>query len=166
MFFAKTLLFGDFWRKLMQIIVIILIGRTAEIELLERYVASANAEFIVLYGRRRVGKMFLVNQVFNGRFTFAMTGVLDGSKEEQMCAFVDALDLFGFECKERPENWMSAFTVLRKFLMHKVSSGEPCIVFIDEIPSLDTQGSGFVKALGHFRNNSRIWKSVALFASS
>lgn len=131
----------------------ILIGRTAEVELLERYVASANAEFIALYGRRRVGKTFLVNQVFKGRFTFAMTGVLDGNKEEQMDAFVDALDLFGFECKERPENWMAAFTVLRKFLMHKVSSGEPCIVFIDEIPSLDTQGSGFVKALGHFWNS-------------
>ncbi|MCQ2105458.1 MAG: AAA family ATPase [Fibrobacter sp.] len=130
-----------------------LIGRNAEIELLERYVASANAEFIALYGRRRVGKTFLVNQVFKGRFTFAMTGVLDGSKEEQMGAFVDALDLFGFECKERPENWMAAFTVLRKFLMHKVSSGEPCIVFIDEIPSLDTQGSGFVNALGHFWNS-------------
>ncbi len=46
--------------------------------------------------------MFLVNQVFKGRFAFAMTGVLEGSKEEQMDAFVDALVLFGFECKEVP----------------------------------------------------------------
>lgn len=63
--------------------------------------------------------MFLVNQVFKGRFTFVMTGVLYGSKEEQMDAFVDALDLFGFECKERPENWMAAFTVLRKFMIRE-----------------------------------------------
>ena len=130
-----------------------IIGRSTEIELLERYIASKNAEFIALYGRRRVGKTFLVNQTFKDRFAFSMTGVLDGKKEEQIDAFRDAMDIFGYQCQERPSNWMEAFTQLRKALSEKTAKDSPCIVFIDEIPSLDTQGSGFTKALGHFWNS-------------
>ena len=130
-----------------------LIGRNTEIELLERYIVSKNAEFIALYGRRRVGKTFLINQTFKDRFAFSMTGVLEGKKEDQIEAFLDAMDIFGYESKERPNNWMEAFTQLRKALSDKVAKDTPCIVFIDEIPSLDTQGSGFTKALGHFWNS-------------
>ena len=130
-----------------------IIGRSTEIELLERYIASKNAEFIALYGRRRVGKTFLINQTFKDRFAFSMTGVLDGKKEEQIDSFLDAMDLFGYESEKRPQNWMEAFTQLRKALSDQISKGTPCIVFIDEIPSLDTQGSGFTKALGHFWNS-------------
>lgn len=131
----------------------LLIGRNSEMDLLEQYAASPNAEFIAIYGRRRVGKTYLVNQTFKDRFAFAMTGVLEGSKDEQIDAFMDAMDIFGYECKERPANWMAAFTQLRKALSAKASKPNPCIVFIDEIPSLDTQGSGFTKALGHFWNS-------------
>ena len=130
-----------------------IIGRNTEIELLERYIASKNAEFIALYGRRRVGKTFLINQTFKNKFAFSMTGVLDGKKEDQIDAFLDAMDIFGYESNKRPNNWMEAFTQLRKALSSKISEKSPCIVFIDEIPSLDTQGSGFTKALGHFWNS-------------
>lgn len=130
-----------------------IIGRNTEIQLLERHVASKNAEFIALYGRRRVGKTFLINQTFKDRFAFSMTGVLDGKKDEQISAFLDAMDIFGYETNERPQNWMEVFSQLRKALSSKISKESPCIVFIDEIPSLDTQGSGFTKALGHFWNS-------------
>ena len=129
------------------------IGRNSEISLLEQYTASSNAEFIALYGRRRVGKTYLINQTFKDRLAFSITGVLDGNKNEQIDAFMDAMDIFGYSCPERPENWMAAFTQLRKALSTKVKEKAPCIVFIDEIPSLDTQASGFTKALGHFWNS-------------
>ncbi|MBR3071958.1 ATP-binding protein [Fibrobacter sp.] len=129
------------------------IGRNSEISLLEQYTASSNAEFIALYGRRRVGKTYLINQTFKDRLAFSMTGVLEGNKNEQIDAFMDAMDIFGYSCPERPKNWMAAFTQLRKALSTKVKEKVPCIVFIDEIPSLDTQTSGFTKALGHFWNS-------------
>ena len=129
------------------------IGRNSEISLLEQYTASSNAEFIALYGRRRVGKTYLINQTFKDRLAFSMTGVLEGNKNEQIDAFMDAMDIFGYSCPERPKNWMAAFTQLRKALSTKVKEKAPCIVFIDEIPSLDTQTSGFTKALGHFWNS-------------
>lgn len=129
------------------------IGRNSEISLLEQYTASSNAEFIALYGRRRVGKTYLINQTFKDRLAFSITGILDGNKNEQIDAFMDAMDIFGYSCPERPKNWMAAFTQLRKALSTKVKEKAPCIVFIDEIPSLDTQTSGFTKALGHFWNS-------------
>ena len=134
-----------------------IIGREKEIAEFETYVKSGKPEFIAVYGRRRVGKTFLINQLFNGQMTFSMTGVLEGNFDEQIEAFMDAMDLYGFETKERPATWMRAFTLLRKALQSKVETGDKCIVFLDEIPSLDTHGAGFAKALGHFWNS---WASL------
>ena len=134
-----------------------LVGRNKELALFERYIHSGRAEFIAVYGRRRVGKTYLVNHAFANRFAFAMTGVLEGTRRDQMMAFTDAMDMFGNELPAPPDNWMKAFSTLRKFLQPKVDSGEPCIVFLDEIPCLDTHNSGFVKALGYFWNS---WASL------
>ena len=130
-----------------------IIGRHAEIAELERYITSDKAEFIALYGRRRIGKTYLINNVFKGRLSFSMTGVIEGSFKEQVEAFVDALDIYGFTCVKAPETWMEAFTILRKSLSPIAVKDKPCIVFLDEIPCLDTNGSGFAKALGHFWNS-------------
>lgn len=134
-----------------------LIGRNKESEELEKYISSGKAEFIAIYGRRRVGKTYLVNQLFNGRLAFSMSGIIDGEAKEQKEVFIQALEFAGHKFKSRPANWLRAFAELRLFLQPKVDSGEPCIVFIDEIPCLDTQRSGFIRALGHFWNS---WASL------
>ena len=86
-----------------------LIGREKEIKQLNDYVASDRPEFIAIYGRRRVGKTFLVNQLFGGKMAFSMTGVMEGTKDEQMEAFIDAMEEFGGELIEKPKTWMEAF---------------------------------------------------------
>jgi len=134
-----------------------IVGRNKELALLERYAQSNRSEFIAVYGRRRVGKTYLVNHAFANRFTFAMTGILDGTRRDQLMAFADAMEMFGNELAIPPDNWMKAFSMLRKFLQPKVETGETCIVFLDEIPCLDTHNSGFVKALGYFWNS---WASL------
>ena len=72
-----------------------LIGREKEIESLEAYVDSGQAEFIAIYGRRRVGKTFLINQLFRNRLAFSLTGIIDGTPSEQMESFVQALEFNG-----------------------------------------------------------------------
>ena len=134
-----------------------IIGREEEIRLLEQYVRSGKPEFIALYGRRRVGKTFLVNRVFGDRLTFSMTGVLEGNKAAQMHAFADAMDLYGNRMEKRPKDWYEAFQTLRHFLMGKMESGKRCIVFIDELPCFDTRQSDFTNALGYFWNS---WASL------
>lgn len=71
-----------------------LVGREQEIRLLKEYTSSDRPEFVAIYGRRRVGKTFLVNQQFAGKLAFSMTGVLNGTKNEQMEAFIDAMQEF------------------------------------------------------------------------
>ena len=134
-----------------------LIGREKEIRLLTEYTSSDRPEFVAIYGRRRVGKTFLVNHLFHGKMAFAMTGVLDGTSEEQMEAFIDALQEYSKKTVKRPENWMEAFRLLKEYLKRKVTLKRRCIVFLDELPSMDTQRSGFIRALGYFWNS---WASM------
>ena len=134
-----------------------LIGREREIKLLNDYVSSERPEFIAIYGRRRVGKTYLVNQLFGGKLAFSMTGVLEGTKDEQMEAFIDAMEEFSGELIAKPKTWMEAFRILKGYLKKKVEQNQRCIVFLDELPSMDTQRSGFVRALGYFWNS---WASL------
>ena len=134
-----------------------LIGREHEIKLLKEYTSSERPEFVAIYGRRRVGKTYLVNQLFNGKMAFAITGVLNGTKEEQMEAFIDAMQEYSGKLPEKPKTWMEAFRILKLYLKKKVTLKRRCIVFLDELPSMDTQRSGFVRALGYFWNS---WASL------
>ena len=86
-----------------------IIGREREITLLEQYIQSDQAEFIALYGRRRVGKTFLINSLFADKYAFSMTGVIDGEASEQMEAFVESLGFYGHEISQTPSSWMKAF---------------------------------------------------------
>lgn len=134
-----------------------LIGREQEIRMLKEYTTSDRPEFVAIYGRRRVGKTFLVNRLFDEKMAFSITGVLDGSMSEQMDAFVDAMQEYSGSLIDKPGTWMEAFRILKAFLKKKVKLKQRCIVFFDELPSMDTQRSGFVRALGYFWNS---WASL------
>ena len=129
-----------------------IIGRKEECELLLSLKGSPKAEFVALYGRRRVGKTFLVNSLFGSDFTFKMTGVIDGSLKDQLDAFSDSMSYYGFELDNEPTDWMSAFRELKKSLRKHVESGKQCVIFFDELPAMDAQKSGVAKALGYFWN--------------
>ena len=75
----------------------VIVGGKDEIAQIEQYDKSGKAEFIAVYGRRRVGKTFLIRQYFKNRFAFDMTGVMEGSKAEQMTAFHTALKTYGYK---------------------------------------------------------------------
>ena len=130
-----------------------IIGRQAEIKRLTASVNSSRAEFIALYGRRRVGKTFLINQMFRNQFAFKMTGVIEGSLKDQFTAFADAMNDYGFDMPEQPKDWMKAFIMLKNALKQKVNSGERCVIFIDELPALDAENSNVAGAIGYFWNN-------------
>lgn len=135
-----------------------IIGRKEEIALLEKYMSSNHSEFIAIYGRRRVGKTFLIRQYFQNQFAFDMTGIIEGKKAEQMTTFGHALKQYGYKGR-KPATWLDAFFALRGLLEQKLEQGKPCVVFIDEMPCLDTPKSGFVHALGHFWNSWAAWQA-------
>lgn len=128
-----------------------LIGRDKEIAELTRIEQSGKAEFVAVFGRRRVGKTFLIQQHYRNRFSFAMTGSIDATHREQLHFFTSALREYGLH-DAAPKNWNEAFDCLQILLQQK-STKERMIVFIDELPCLDTPRSGFVRALEHFWNS-------------
>ena len=127
-----------------------LIGRENEQGLLKKYIDSNRSEFIAVYGRRRVGKTFLVTETFKDALSFDMTGVIDGDKEDQLVSFNIALKESGYEGK-RVTDWYGAFEALKE-VEKKVPQNKPAIIFIDELPCHDTPRSGLVKALDLFWN--------------
>lgn len=127
-----------------------IIGRENELSLLSKYYESDRPEFIALYGRRRVGKTFIVRSFFKDKFDFFATGILDGTYEEELKSFCDSLKEFGYKGSE-PDNWMDAFKALNS-LIAKSKRKKRCVIFLDEISCFDTPNSGFIRALGHFWN--------------
>lgn len=127
-----------------------LIGRTQEIERLKKYMSSGHSEFIAVYGRRRVGKTFLIKEFFDGQFTFRMTGRENAGMSEQLTNFSYSIyDCFGD--KVAPKNWTEAFRILSKAIERQREGVK--VIFIDELPWLDTQKSDFISALEYFWNN-------------
>ena len=127
-----------------------IIGRELELDLLSKYYSTDRPEFIALYGRRRVGKTFIVRSFFKDKFDFFATGILEGTYEEEMKSFTDSLTEYGYT-GPTPGNWLDAFSALAK-LIAKSKRKKRCVIFIDEVSCFDTPNSGFVRALGHFWN--------------
>ena len=129
-----------------------IIGRTKEVTELNKYVSSNKPEFIAVYGRRRVGKTFLITKTLENQMIFETSGVIMGEKEDQFAAFNQSLRRIGYEGPTLT-NWMEAFFTLEQLLTPRIKDGKRYIIFMDELPCFDTQGSRFVIALGHFWNS-------------
>jgi AAA+ ATPase superfamily predicted ATPase len=128
-----------------------LIGRQAEIQRLTNYLGSDKAEFLVIYGRRRVGKTFLIKQFFNEKFTFYLSGAENASKQEQLFNFSAALNEYSGEKYPLVDSWQKAFVQLKEYLKNLKTKGKK-VIFIDEMPWLDNAKSGFLSAFEYFWN--------------
>ena len=127
-----------------------IIGREHELNLLDRCYASGEAEFVIIYGRRRVGKTFLVRKHFEGKFDFVLTGIYKKPKVIQLANFANALEEYSGESQPIPETWFEAFNQLKRHLASL--NKERLLVFIDEMPWLDTKKSNFLAAFELFWN--------------
>lgn len=127
-----------------------MIGRKAEQELLRRYLDSGKPEFVAIYGRRRIGKTFLITQTLGAELDFDMTGVMNGDRDMQLASFYISLTRSGYSGK-KPQNWIEAFDALRQLVAERLKHRR-VVLFIDELPCLDTPKAGFVAALDLFWN--------------
>ena len=134
-----------------------IIGRTREQDVIAGCLKSKRAEFLVVYGRRRVGKTFLIREFFNGRFSFYTTGIPDERTRNQLKAFNESLAFYGDETRKIPSDWFEAFRRLRMILEDKSIWRDPSsgkrVVFLDEVPWMDTARSDFKSAFDYFWNS-------------
>ena len=130
-----------------------IIGRKLEQKELQRLYESDEAEMAVVYGRRRVGKTFLVNQMFGSEgFAFKVTGLYKSRLPKQLENFSLALQEYsGNKDLTEPKSWTEAFDQLKDYLKAS-KSGKKRLLFFDELPWMDTKGSGFLAAFERFWN--------------
>ena len=137
-----------------------IIGRLQEIDKLSRLYHSDKSEFVAIYGRRRVGKSYLVDELFRDEMTFSCVGIFkkddsstDSYRKTQLRHFYSNLLAYGLNPSlKMPEDWLSAFDMLKLLLKQKQQNRK--VVFIDELPWLaGPQSSEFIEELGFFWNN-------------
>lgn len=137
-----------------------MIGRKHEIAELNRIYNRDKAELVAVYGRRRVGKTYLIDHVFKGKIVFRHAGLspielknMTGRSpmQKQLKHFYTSLIEQGMKKSKCPEDWFDAFLLLEQFLGEK-DKGQRMVVFLDELPWLDTPKSGFITAFEGFWN--------------
>lgn len=129
-----------------------LIGRQSEQALLQECLASGRSEFVVIYGRRRIGKTFLVRRFFKDKYAFSFVGMHNADKELQLAEFAKALQRYSqLPLAPTLKNWTDAFHCLQKMLEAVKDKGKK-VIFLDEMPWMETPKSDFVSALENFWN--------------
>jgi len=130
------------------------IGRTAEIELLEEYYNSNKSELVAVYGRRRVGKTYLICETLGNRFDFEYTGKHKVASKVQISEFQKELNRRTKDKSTEAKDWFDAFDHLKEYLLGLKK--DRVVVFLDELPWMDTAKSNFLAALSAFWNG---WRS-------
>ena len=135
-----------------------LVGRQQEQQELRDLYVSGRAEFVAVYGRRRVGKTYLIDETLGSHFSFRHAGLSpiddDGKRsmlKDQLRHFYHSLLSQGMKKCKCPTSWLEAFFMLEMHLQ-SIDDGKRQVVFLDELPWMDTPRSGFVTALEGFWN--------------
>ena len=133
-----------------------MIGRKTEQEELLEVLDADESQFVAVYGRRRVGKTYLIRKTFKEHFAFQHTGLAKGTLAEQLEEFQESLRQAGMKRPRRPKTWLDAFHMLSD-LLAGMSGEAKKVVFIDELPWMDTPKSNLLSAVEHFWNG---WASA------
>ena len=132
-----------------------IIGRKKEIKVLNRVYASHEAEFLVVYGRRRVGKTYLIREFFSKKKCKLLhaTGIQHSSQKKQLKKFAEAISETFLDnvSLEVPKNWDEAFGILHKQLL---KCKEKVVVFLDELPWMATRKSGLLEEIDYYWNRN------------
>ncbi len=132
-----------------------MIGRKKEIRELENAYSGRESEFVAVYGRRRVGKTYLVRETFSGRLVFQHTGLKNKPTVIQLDRFKQSLEENGLPKCGVLKNWFKAFDALKSVI---VASKRPKkVIFLDELQWMDRPNANFVSALENFWNG---WASA------
>lgn len=128
-----------------------IIGREYEQSLISNYLASGKAELIAVYGRRRVGKTYLVKSIFDNQFDFSFTGMYNVTRAVHLAQFQKSLERCSGKSVKRLKDWFEAFNALADYL--ETLQKDKIVVFLDEIPWMDTPKSNFLAAFSQFWND-------------
>ena len=130
-----------------------MVGRENEIQRLNDSLKSSDSELIVVYGRRRVGKTYLIRTIYEKATKFEATALYRGTREDQLGVFLKELKKASkkFATIDKLTSWDEAFEHLKTYIK-SLRGKQKKVIFIDEFPWFDTHKSGFLMHFGHFWN--------------
>lgn len=139
----------------------LLIGRVDEQKILTYKLATTQPELIAIYGRRRVGKTYLVRTFCKDVIAFEMTGIHNASLRDQLVNFSMALQRATKSTVPVavPDSWLQAFDYLDRYLLDTLPTEKPVVLFFDEFPWIQTRRSNFLQAFDHWWNSSATKRS-------
>lgn len=130
-----------------------IVGRAKEIKQLDNIVEREKSDFLAVYGRRRVGKTYLIREYFEYTFDFQLTGLANATTQQQLLNFYVSLKRqSNLSIDTIPQNWFMAFQYLIDHL-ESIKDTRKKTIFFDELPWLDTAKSDFMISLEHFWNS-------------
>ncbi len=141
----------------------IIIGRVDECEILKNAYENAEAEFVAVFGRRRVGKTYLIRTSLQNQMTFEFTGTKNATMSEQVLSFYNKLCNKDKRLLKKPipKNWRESFYLLEDYI-RGLKSTKRKVIFLDEVPWLATPKSDFLRSLDYFWNSYANWKDNIL----
>jgi AAA+ ATPase superfamily predicted ATPase len=130
-----------------------IIGRLEEQRLLQARLKTSESELIAVYGRRRVGKTYLIRAFYKNVLAFELTGIHEAGTKTQLENFSLALQAATKSTVPLaiPASWLQAFSMLTAYISH-LPTDQPAVLFFDEFPWIETHKSGFLKAFDHWWN--------------
>ena len=132
-----------------------IIGRINEQKKFRQILESERPEFVAVCGRRRVGKTYMIREFFEKNIVFQLSGLSQRPTAEQLKNFTQTLSLYTGKEEKPSLDWLDAFYKLEKYLL-SLNDGRK-VIFLDELPWLDTPNSNFIAGLEHFWNG---WAST------
>ena len=142
-----------------------IIGRKEEKLILENTLNSNEAELIAVYGRRRVGKTFLIRKTFDQHIIFEFSGVHNATLKDQLINFRNTLaEAMKLSVPPAiPSGWAEAFQML-KIYSEPLLKKKKGVIFLDEFPWLSSSKSGFLPAFEFFWNSWATKQNNLIFA--
>lgn len=130
----------------------IVAGREEEIEIMQNLLKKKDSEFLAVYGRRRIGKTYLIRQVYEQNIVFEANGIHEQDKSQQLENFwMTLLEVNPKDKPKLPKTWLQAFSLLKNYI-NSIENNKKKVVFLDEIAWFETPRSGFLAALQNFWN--------------
>ena len=128
-------------------------ARIEQVALMRETLTKTRSSFVAVTGRRRVGKTYLIEEVYRKNMCFSATGIQNGSTLLQINNFTQKIsDYSGKIIKDKPKNWQTVFQILKKYFQ-SLSKTKKQVIFIDELPWMCTNKSGFIQLLAHLWND-------------
>lgn len=130
-----------------------MIGRTSQLKIMEKILSLKRSSFVAVTGRRRVGKTYLIDQMYEKYMCLRITGIQDADIEAQIVNFTQKIaEYSNIPIVTTPKNWQEVFLLLKKYLQ-TLPKNKKQVIFIDELPWIATKRSGFIQLLAHLWND-------------